>query len=193
MPFRTLPYWWQYWIFDPMKLKSFNYRRPRPIPEQDINCVAQTCRSQHKPGLKTCWTKPVEYKQVYKRGNAIRLIRDILRQLKDTPQVAAKEPPSESGTKKEPEEEAVIEGEKLHSVVPPVATKDSEAPSRTGPQNRKWRKGKTLEEKGYTTQGKQNLYDKAETALSYRARSRGQIIDRMAETVCRLCGESGCN
>lgn len=126
--------------------------------------------------------------------------------------MAAKEPPSEPGTKKEPEGEAVIEGEKLHSVVPPVATKDSEAPSRTGSQNRKWRKEKTLEEKGgiynqglsmrvnrtYMTRRKLRLVEGVAKGLGLWFRgdlkTEPEAEDKsLTENVCRRCGECDCN
>ncbi|XP_029594711.1 uncharacterized protein LOC115177858 [Salmo trutta] len=124
------------------------------IPEQDIETVwprlVHPSRNQDsKPArLNQLSIKMQLKRQRYRINLRNRNNLQELRQLKETPQVAAKEPPSEPGTKKVPEGDAVIEGEKRHLVVPPVATKDSGAPSRTGFPNRKWRKGKTLEEKG---------------------------------------------
>lgn len=125
--------------------------------------------------------------------------------------MAAKEPPSEPGTKKVPEGDAVIEGERRHLVVPPVATNDSGAPSRTGFPNRKWRKGKTLEEKGcifnqglsmrnraYMTKWKLRLAEAVAKGLEVPSepepKTEPEAEDKsLTENVCRRCGECDCN
>ncbi|XP_071246680.1 myb-like protein X [Salvelinus alpinus] len=123
------------------------------IPEQDIETVwpilvhPSMNQDSNPARLNRLSIKMQLKRQRYRINLSNRKNIQELRQLKETPLVAAKVPPSEPGTKKVPEIDAVIEGEKLHYVVPPVATKDSGAPYRTGFPNRKWRKGKILEEK----------------------------------------------
>ncbi|XP_021412822.2 uncharacterized protein LOC110485918 [Oncorhynchus mykiss] len=120
------------------------------IPEQEVKTVwprlvHPSINQDSKPaGLNRLSIKMQLKRQRYRINLINRKNIQELRQLKETPLVAAKEP----GTKKVPEGDAVIEGEKLHFVVPPVATKYSGAPSRTGFPNRKGRKVKNLEEKG---------------------------------------------
>ncbi|XP_064805907.1 WD repeat-containing protein 87-like [Oncorhynchus masou masou] len=117
------------------------------IPEQTVwpRLVHPSINQDSKPaGLNRLSIKMQLKRQRYWNNLINRKNMQELRQLKETPLVAAKEP----GTKKVPEGDAVIKGEKLHFVVPPVATTYSGAPSRTGFPNRKGRKGKTLEEKG---------------------------------------------
>ncbi|XP_064862332.1 eukaryotic translation initiation factor 3 subunit A-like [Oncorhynchus nerka] len=120
------------------------------IPEQEIETVwprlvHPSINQDSKPAGLNRLSIKAQLKRERYRINLINC-RNIqeLRQLKETPLVAAKEP----GTKKVPDGDAVIEGEKLHFVVPPVATTYSGGPCRTGFPNRKGRKGKTLEEKG---------------------------------------------
>ncbi|XP_035602636.2 uncharacterized protein LOC118364922 [Oncorhynchus keta] len=125
------------------------------IPEREIETVwprlvHPSINQDSKPaGLNRLSIKKKLKRERY-RTNSINC-KNIqeLRQLKEIPLVAATEP----GTKKVPEGDAVIEGEKLHFVVPPVATTYSWGPCRTGFPNRKGRKGKTLEEKGLFNQG----------------------------------------
>ncbi|XP_024269626.1 uncharacterized protein LOC112245720 [Oncorhynchus tshawytscha] len=120
------------------------------IPEQEIETVwprlvHPSINQDSKPARLNRLSIKVQLKRERYRINLInRKNIQELRQLKETRLVAAKEP----GIKKVPEGDAVIEGEKLHFVVPPVATTYSGAPCRTGFPNRKGRKGKTLEEKG---------------------------------------------
>ncbi|XP_038834887.1 uncharacterized protein LOC120032776 [Salvelinus namaycush] len=113
------------------------------IPEQDIETVwPRLVHPRMNQDSNTARLNRLSIKMQLKRQRyRINLINrkniQELRQLKETPLVAAKVPPSEPGTKKVPEIDAV----------PPVATKYSGAPYRTGFPNRKWRKGKILEEK----------------------------------------------